>query len=1055
MKQSRDGMSMSVQKFHRKNLLSAIGYSGDKTDSIKSPLPELKVRGLQSASIKFTPKRQNHSHIMKFYVNELQCVVYDEIPKKRSGNFSEYVFVDTYLDAVNILNDVKNGSTLNSESFIEPPPPQLPNLPAWQMRERMKKYSENQQSCKKLVIIEQNQEKSIQKRCAKPLNLLSQKSLSLHQITVKHKISAKRWCVFVRQANQPNFSKALSFQEDKICEVASITKVMTCYTALTYFIQNNINPEQLRIKIPGHAECMDGTSAFLNAGGILNAKQLMFAMMLPSGNDAALVLSMATATLINAQKNYPELWRRYSQGYLIDLEAELENNKKLLKYTFIQQMNENSQSLNMEQTCYNSVHGMNDQKNLTNAQNIGTLIQQCIKIQDFMDIVGTRVCKTHALNDKGQKSTFYKWKNTNKLLKKGWQGIKTGITTNAGPCFSGYYKNDQIEAIIIILNCSSMNQRWRDAENLLQTYLSEIYIQRAFPQDISLYFKYITMNQQLKNNKKRVSKDVQEVQPQPQIAKQQIQPQQQQLQQQPQAPINIQQVQSGNRNLFQQQIPIFGQDPKQLEINLNYQDDEFIEPAKEEAKNKGNLDIDKQLQFKVSALYKLGKLNADRQQMLPAMVSLIVDEDEQGKEEPQIGVDLICVIDKSGSMQGAKIKTLQNCLLVLLDFLSDKDRLCLIQFDSSAQRLTPLKKVTEANKSYFKGIINSIRAGGGTCISQGTQIALNQIKNRKYQNNVTSVFILSDGQDGGAQQAVSQQLATFVQPITIHSFGFGSDHDADMMTKLCDLRNGSFYFVENISLLDEFFVDALGGLVSVVADQIKIDIQSYPQQPFQEISIGKTYGAMWEKQKDREYKISLQQLATGKRKDYVFELMLPKFDQQIGDAQRSVIVVQAKIQLRNVNTKQIMEKKAELVLTFFNENENIPQNEQDVEVAVQYNRVKSADIIDDAQIACQNNNHELAQKMIQQTISEINKNPAVQKKSQFILEDLEQALEATKPQNFQNYGMKQMIQMKSNNYKQTGMNAKFVGGMQIQMDTAQFQNKKQAEWVTKVKSSKP
>lgn len=56
----------------------------------------------------------------------------------------------------------------------------------------------------------------------------------------------------------------------------------------------------MRIKIPGHAECMDGTSAFLNAGGILNAKQLMFAMMLPSGNDAALVLSMATATLINA-----------------------------------------------------------------------------------------------------------------------------------------------------------------------------------------------------------------------------------------------------------------------------------------------------------------------------------------------------------------------------------------------------------------------------------------------------------------------------------------------------------------------------------------------------------------------------------------------------------------------------------------------------------------------------------------------------------------------------------------------------------------------------------
>ena len=52
----------------------------------------------------------------------------------------------------------------------------------------------------------------------------------------------------------------------------------------------------------------------------------------------------------------------------------------------------------------------------------------------------------------------------------------------------------------------------------------------------------------------------------------------------------------------------------------------------------------------------------------------------------------------------------------------------------------------------------------------------------------------------------------------MHSYGFGSNHDAEMMTKISDLRNGSFYYVENISLLDEFFADALGGLVSVVAD---------------------------------------------------------------------------------------------------------------------------------------------------------------------------------------------------------------------------------------------
>ena len=64
--------------------------------------------------------------------------------------------------------------------------------------------------------------------------------------------------------------------------------------------------------------------------------------------------------------------------------------------------------------------------------------------------------------------------------------------------------------------------------------------------------------------------------------------------------------------------------------------------------------------------------------------------------------------------------------------------------------------------------------------------------------------------------------------MTIHTFGFGADHDANMMSKLSNLRNGSFYFVHNITLLDEFFVDAFGGLVSAVAEEITIKLISYP-----------------------------------------------------------------------------------------------------------------------------------------------------------------------------------------------------------------------------------
>lgn len=52
---------------------------------------------------------------------------------------------------------------------------------------------------------------------------------------------------------------------------------------------------------------------------------------------------------------------------------------------------------------------------------------------------------------------------------------------------------------------------------------------------------------------------------------------------------------------------------------------------------------------------------------------------------------------------------------------------------------------------------------------------------------------------------------------TIHSFGFGADHDGPMMNKICSLKDGNFYYVEKLDQIDEFFVDALGALFSVVA----------------------------------------------------------------------------------------------------------------------------------------------------------------------------------------------------------------------------------------------
>ena len=99
------------------------------------------------------------------------------------------------------------------------------------------------------------------------------------------------------------------------------------------------------------------------------------------------------------------------------------------------------------------------------------------------------------------------------------------------------------------------------------------------------------------------------------------------------------------------------------------------------------------------------------------------------------------------------------------------------------------------------------------------------------------------------------------------------------MSALSEVGKGSFYFIKDVTLLDEFFADALGGLVSAIGENLEIQVKCAPKNPFDNISIERTFGDMWTQiDKNRYYTITLPQIAAGAKKDYVFEIILPKFE---------------------------------------------------------------------------------------------------------------------------------------------------------------------------------
>ena len=88
---------------------------------------------------------------------------------------------------------------------------------------------------------------------------------------------------------------------------------------------------------------------------------------------------------------------------------------------------------------------------------------------------------------------------------------------------------------------------------------------------------------------------------------------------------------------------------------------------------------------------------------------------------------------------------------------------------------------------------------------------------RKFLNKVTSLFMLSDGLDniGNVDKKFTESLEKMnIQDVfTVNTFGFGDDHDPEIMRNLAVIKDGNFYYIEKLDIVDESFVGALALLV--------------------------------------------------------------------------------------------------------------------------------------------------------------------------------------------------------------------------------------------------
>lgn len=232
-------------------------------------------------------------------------------------------------------------------------------------------------------------------------------------------VSAKSACVIDVDTGRILATK----NENAKAEPASITKIMTALVALEH------GDLQKVVTIPKQAAGVEGSSIYIKEGEKYTLEDLLYGLMLRSGNDAATAIAL-------------------------DIGGSVDQ--------FVALMNEKAQALGCTGTHFNNPHGLPDENHYTTAHDMALIAAAALRNETFAKIVST---KNYTAEPDGAGETR-SWQNKNKLL---WQyegaiGVKTGYTQSAGKTYVGAAERNGIRVAVVVLNAQDM---WNDAVALL------------------------------------------------------------------------------------------------------------------------------------------------------------------------------------------------------------------------------------------------------------------------------------------------------------------------------------------------------------------------------------------------------------------------------------------------------------------------------------------------------------------------------------------------------------------------------------------------------------